>query len=207
MVPLPFFAMTKRHTTSQRQKEAALGPIKSVVAQRISGVNWATGVLSPSSRSETISTAALPPRELSSTTHFHYWDALEGLGKFLDIFAEEQISTTESTETSKLNLAAGPSELKITSQAIEFIRTNYLSSAVEKIVPVLEGTYHNLERISIDLGSDPEVEDVRWLAVTLRLRGDIIGILGSERVARKALREKLGLETCSKFTLNYELPD
>jgi len=94
----------------------------------------------------------------------------------------------------------------ITAAAAEFIRAHSLSSAVEEVFPILQEAYQDLERISIDLVSDPEVDDSQWLAVTLRLRGNTQEILESERKARRMLRDKLRSEDYRHFVLSYELP-
>ncbi len=94
----------------------------------------------------------------------------------------------------------------ITARAAEFIRAHSLSSAVEEVFPILQEAYQDLERISIDLVSDPEVDDSQWLAVTLRLRGNTQEILESERKARRMLRDKLRSEDYRHFVLSYELP-
>lgn len=93
----------------------------------------------------------------------------------------------------------------ITSRAAEFIRQESLSSAVEQILSVLVASFRELERVSIDLESDPEAEDNRWLSGTLRLRGEPEKILEAEQSARRTLREKLAPQDYQEFTLSYEL--
>ena len=99
-----------------------------------------------------------------------------------------------------------PTEV-ISACAADFIRGHSLSDAVEEILAALEQSYRRLERVTIDLEEDPEVEGWQWVAVTMRVRGEIQDVLASEELARRRLREKLRREGYDRFVLSYEIPD
>jgi len=61
--------------------------------------------------------------------------------------------------------------------------------------------------VSIDLVSDPEAEGSQWLAVTLRLGGEIEKILEMEQACRQALRNKLRPDEYQRFALSYDIPE
>lgn len=119
----------------------------------------------------------------------------------------------EATIRESLSILAGlevhptawrPSET-ITAAAADFIHRHSLELAVEKILTSVRETYNHVERVVLDLKEDPEVEDYRWLAVTLRVRGEVADILESERRVRRRLRGLLRVEEYRKFVLSYEL--
>ncbi|MFB3062864.1 MAG: hypothetical protein ACE10C_15995 [Candidatus Binatia bacterium] len=93
----------------------------------------------------------------------------------------------------------------ITTFAGDFIRRHLLSSAVEHVIAIVRDTYRHVEQVTIDVKEDPEVEGYRWLAVTIRIRGDVEEILDAERRTRRHLRTMLSREDYRKFVLSYEV--
>ncbi len=99
-----------------------------------------------------------------------------------------------------------PTEV-FSARATDIVRKEALSNTVEEILSILRSSFRNLKRISVDVEDDPEAEGGKWFSITLRLRGEIDGILESERVARYALRAKLRPEEYERFALSYDVVD
>lgn len=93
----------------------------------------------------------------------------------------------------------------ITAAARDFISEHSLSLAIEDVFSAVREAYRNIERITIDLKSDPEVQGYSWLAVTICVAGEVGEILASERQTRSRLRKVLGAQEYRKFVLNYEI--
>lgn len=94
----------------------------------------------------------------------------------------------------------------ITLAAGEFITQHALASTIETVLNAIAGAYSHVERVTVDMTEDPEVQGYRWLGVTIRLRGDVSAILDSERRFRHWLRKAIVPRDYRQLVLSYEIP-